>query len=164
MSILSQEYVLEQMEWRPTEEGHDERCHKRHFPCAQTYIGRLLTLVMQLDSELRQVTSDIGLERIVAAAVHDKVVQMVPGTLEMTVCTTSTAAYPDPLRDDVVAAAREWAAASAEYERLSRRYNVDDRLVGLPMPDEVNVAGRRLTCAERALRRTLAALGKSEEA
>ena len=162
MSILSQEYVLQQMEWCPTEEGHDGRCHKRHLPCAQTYIGRLLALVVQLDSELRQVASDAGLERIVAAAVRDKVAQMVPGTLEMTVCTTSTAAYPDPLRDDVIEAAREWAEASAEYEELASRF-VDERIVGVPVPDEVNVAGRRLTCAERALRRTVAALDKSKE-
>lgn len=146
---VPQELVLERMDWSPTSEGHDPRCWRRHLPCAEIYIGQLLTLVTMLDSELRRLTTPGEFERRVDLAVRAELAKRAAAGAEKVVQLERR----DRRRDAILTAACDWAEAVANLAELVEGYGMNDQMAYMhETPEDVVRAGKEVERLEVALR------------
>ncbi len=149
--VSQQEWVLEQLEWHGTGEGHDARCWRRHPACAEAYVSQLQTAIMVLDSDLRRLLDGYGFESLVKAEVERRVAAFEPKVVERTVEVTRR----DPQEVAIVSAVAEWLEATEKVEDLAALYGLDDDEAAYleEMPDDFVSAERDQKDATELLRK-----------
>lgn len=108
VTVPQQEWVLGQLEWHGTGEGHDARCWRRHPACAEAYVSQLQTAIMVLDSDLRRLLDGYDLDKLVDAEVERRMAAMQPKTVERKV----EVIRQDPKQVAIVSAVAEWLEAT----------------------------------------------------
>lgn len=122
VTVPQQEWVLGQLEWHGTGEGHDARCWRRHPACAEAYVSQLQTAIMVLDSDLRRLLDGYDLDKLVDAEVERRMAAMQPKTVERKV----EVIRQDPKQVAIVSAVAEWLEATEKVEDLAALYGLDD--------------------------------------
>lgn len=147
-----QEWVLEQLEWHGTGEGHDARCWRRHPACAEAYVRQLQVAVMALDSDLRRLLNGYDFDNLVKAEVERRVAAIEPKVVERKV----EVVRHDPKEAAIVSAVAEWLDATEKAEELAGLYGADDEdaVYFEEMPDDLVSAQRDQKDALEFLRKT----------
>ncbi len=148
-TVTSQEWVLEQLEWRPEGEGHGPRCYLRHPQCAETYISRLAATVALLDSDLRMLFDECAFNDRVEAEVQARLAATPPKVVEKLV----EVVKHDPYRDSLVMAVADWLEAVEARDEMRSGYGLDESDAYLhEVPEEYQDAEAKADKALAALR------------